>query len=159
MSVRRGQFYSLNHLRRLIVPEPVLAWLKAGDDGVASLSSMSGAVLAGRTVTTTDVSAFRAAAQMQPPTVRCKALHTAGSTWLRLRIDSGMGLHNILASARVVFLRKPCFTPLTIILASGRHWFSRLWLRLSGYWRNFFKIINAFRAHILLLSVNCGPTY
>jgi hypothetical protein len=30
---------------------------------------------------------------MQPPTVRCKALHTAGSTWLRLRIDSRAGLH------------------------------------------------------------------
>lgn len=90
MGVRRRQFHSFNHLRRLVIPEPVLVWLKAGYDGVPSLNSMFGAVPAGRTVTATNVSALRAAAQMQPPTIRCEALHTTGSTWLRLWIDSRM---------------------------------------------------------------------
>ena len=93
MSVRRRQFDPLYHLRGLVAPEPVFAGLEAGGDGVTSLRSMPGAVPVGRAIAATNVSAFRAAAQVQPPAVSRKALNTAGSAWLRLRIDSRMGLH------------------------------------------------------------------
>ena len=123
MSGRRRKLHSLNHLRHLVVPEPVLAWLKAGADGVTSLSSMSGAVLARRAVATTNMSAFRAAAQVQPPAVGCKALHTAGSTWLRLRIDSRMGLH-ALSPYSCLTLCKPVLRRPTTVLTLGRSWFA-----------------------------------
>jgi hypothetical protein len=91
--MRRGQGYPVYHLRGLVVPEPVLSRLEAGADSVASLRGMPGGVLARRTVAATDVSAFCAAAQMQPPSVRRKALNAAGSTWFRRWVDSRMALH------------------------------------------------------------------
>jgi hypothetical protein len=46
---------------------------------------------------------------VQPPAVRREALHTAGSTWLRLRIDSRVGLHAFSLLLPSHFLCKPCF--------------------------------------------------
>ena len=121
MSVRRRQFPSLYHLRGLIVPEPVFAWFEAGNDGMTGLLSVSGAVPAGRAVAATNVSAFRAAAQVQPPAVRRKALHTAGSARLRLRIDSRLGLHTFFLSSSDLLDANTSLIPSASPLTFGRH--------------------------------------
>lgn len=71
-----------------VVPEPVLPRLEALDDRVPGLPRMVRGVLGGRGVTTTDMSALRAAAQVQPPAIARQAFRTAGAVrWYR-RFDS-----------------------------------------------------------------------
>jgi hypothetical protein len=71
-----------------VVPEPVLPRLEALDDRVPGLPRMVRGVLGGRGVTTTDMSALSAAAQVQPPAIARHAFRTAGAVrWYR-RFDS-----------------------------------------------------------------------
>ena len=68
--MRREQFHTLDHPLRLVIVEPVLARLEAGNDRMAGCLRMLGRVLAGRTVAATDVPALRTPAEMKPPAFR-----------------------------------------------------------------------------------------
>jgi hypothetical protein len=58
-------------LSRSVVVEPVLPILEAIDDGMAGSRAVLRCVLARRTVAAADMTAFRASAKVQPPSVRC----------------------------------------------------------------------------------------
>jgi hypothetical protein len=45
-------------------------------------------MLAWRSIAATNVTAFGAPAQMQPPSVRCQAFDAACTAWFRVQIDS-----------------------------------------------------------------------
>ena len=51
-----------------VVPEPILARLEAGDDGVTGGVRMRRRVLAGRVVAASDVAALRTPSEVKPPT-------------------------------------------------------------------------------------------
>src|SRR5277367_2628959 len=88
MRMGREQFIALDHLLRPVIVEPVLAWLKAGDDRMPCRRCMLGRMLAGGTVAAADVPALRTPAEMKPPTIRRRqAFHTSVATRLRSGID------------------------------------------------------------------------
>jgi len=78
---------SFDVLVRAVVPEPVFAWLEAADDGVTGRVCMRGRVFLERVVTTPDMTALGAAAQVQPPTTGREALDAAGSARRYVRND------------------------------------------------------------------------
>jgi hypothetical protein len=89
MRVGRKQLHTLDHPLLLVIEEPVLTRLEAGDDRMPSCRRMLGCMLARRTVAASDVPALRAPTEMKPPCFRRRqAFHTAVATWLRSGIDS-----------------------------------------------------------------------
>jgi hypothetical protein len=100
MPARRNKLRPTDHLLSLIAPEPAFARLKAGRDRMSCRVKMLRGMLTGRAVTTADVSALRAAAQVQPPSTGSQ---TFGATWpvgLSARINAWMiGFHCLLYDA------------------------------------------------------------
>jgi hypothetical protein len=95
MGVRRKQFDPWNHRLLLVIVEPVLTRLEAGDDRMPRGCRMAGCMLAGRTVAASDVSALRAATEMKPPTVRRReAFYASVARWFRSGIDSAGIFHH-----------------------------------------------------------------
>jgi hypothetical protein len=70
MRVRRKQFHTFDHPLLLVIKEPVLTRLEAGNDRMPCCRRMLGCMLTRRTVTASDVPALRAPAEMKPPTFR-----------------------------------------------------------------------------------------
>ena len=64
---RRGERSARNILLASVVVEPILARLKARNDGVVSPPRVGRGVLARRVVTASDVAALGAPSQMEPP--------------------------------------------------------------------------------------------
>jgi len=79
-----------NKLVGLVIPEPLFAGLEAGDERMSRLLRMSGAVLGGGTVTTTDVATVSATPKMHPPTgtVTAQALDTTRPAGYCTGVDS-----------------------------------------------------------------------
>src|SRR5262249_3786001 len=77
MTVGRRERRTFDELTRAVVVEPVLARLEALDHGVAACLSVARRVLGGRVVAAADVTARRAASEVQPPAARGHALLTA----------------------------------------------------------------------------------
>src|SRR6478609_8589107 len=73
MTIRWGQDVPFEEVAGAEVVEPVFARLEALDDGVSGCPAVGACVLAGRVVTTTDMPAGRAAAQVEPPPRRRSA--------------------------------------------------------------------------------------
>jgi hypothetical protein len=88
--MRRRQGRAPYHLFALVVPEPILTRLEAGSDWVSGRLGMLRGMLIGGTITTTNVPAFRATAQVKPPRMGFRTFHTARATGLRRRIDASM---------------------------------------------------------------------
>jgi hypothetical protein len=70
--MRRKQLHALDrdHAPLLVIVEPILSWLEAGNDRVSGCRRMLGCMLARRTVTASDVPTLRTPAEMKPPTIR-----------------------------------------------------------------------------------------
>lgn len=72
-----------------VAKEPILTRLEASDDGVTGRSCVSGRMLAGRVVTTSDMPALCTPAQVKPPTAGGQALDAACSTGWHVRSNRG----------------------------------------------------------------------
>jgi hypothetical protein len=90
MPARRSKLWPTDHLLSLIVPEPGFAGLEACRDRVSSCVKVLRRMLAGRAVTTADVSALGAAAQVQPPPIRSKTFDATCPARRRSRISARM---------------------------------------------------------------------
>jgi len=73
MVLRWRQWWAFHAFVGCVVVEPLLARLEAADDRVAAGSGVSACVLARRRVTTADVAAASAAAQVEPPSAAGEA--------------------------------------------------------------------------------------
>src|SRR5690349_15250923 len=87
MVLRRFEPRTLQHVIRGIVVKPILTRLKGADDGVAASAGVRRSVLAGGRVATTDVSASRAAAKVEPPAARDQAFDATGPAGRNRRVD------------------------------------------------------------------------
>jgi hypothetical protein len=89
MRKRRKQFHAFDHPLFLVIVEPVLTRLEAGNDRMSCRRRMFGRMLARRTIAASDVSALRTSAKMKPPTFRGRqTFHTPVATRFRSGIDS-----------------------------------------------------------------------
>jgi hypothetical protein len=70
MRMRRKQLHTLDHPPFLVIVEPILTRLEAGNDRMPCCRRMLGRMLARRTVAATDVPTLRTPAEMKPPTFR-----------------------------------------------------------------------------------------
>ena len=66
----------------VVVIEPIFTRFEAGYYGMAGGVSVFRGVLAGRTVTATDVSTFGTPPEVEPPTTRRQTLYTSLAAWL-----------------------------------------------------------------------------
>ena len=88
MRMRWKQLHTLDHPLLLVIVEPILTRLEAGNDRMPCRCRMLGCMLARRTVTATDVPTLRTPAEMKPPSFRrCQAFHTPNATRLRSGVD------------------------------------------------------------------------
>jgi hypothetical protein len=87
MVLRWGHWESLARPIRPIVIEPILAGFKAADDPMFLCVGVSGRMLVGRRVATTDVSTGGAAAKVEPPALDFCALDAAVTTWRSILVN------------------------------------------------------------------------
>jgi hypothetical protein len=91
MRMRRKQPHALDHRPLLVIVEPILTRLEAGNDRMPRCRGMFGCMMARRTVAASDVPALRAPAEMKPPTFRRRqAFHTPIAARLRSGVDSAL---------------------------------------------------------------------
>ena len=91
MRVRRKQLHTVDHPLLLVIVEPVLTRLEAGNDRMPRRRRMLRCMLARRTVAASDVPTLRTAAQMKPPTIRRRqALNASVATRSRSGINSAL---------------------------------------------------------------------
>jgi hypothetical protein len=88
MGGRWLQFCTRDHGFFFVVVKQILTRLEARNDRMAARSGMLRGVLRRRAVTTADVTALRAAPQMQPPPARGQAFHATISARFRRRVDT-----------------------------------------------------------------------
>jgi hypothetical protein len=86
MRVRRGQSRAFDEIVGLEAVQPIFTRLEARDHGVIRIFVMFSRVLTRRTIAAPDVTAFRAATEMQPPAVARQTFGTSGSARFCLRI-------------------------------------------------------------------------
>ena len=67
MEMWRKQLRTLDHPPLLVIVEPILTRLEAGDDRMPGCRGMLGRMLARRTVAATDVPTLRTPTEMKPP--------------------------------------------------------------------------------------------
>ncbi len=68
--MRRKQLHTLDHPLLLVIVEPILTRLEAGNDRMPGCRRMLGCMLTRRTVTASDVPTLRTPTEMKPPTFR-----------------------------------------------------------------------------------------
>src|SRR5580700_4580865 len=103
MRMRRKQFHTFNHPLLLVIVEPVLTRLEAGNDRMPRCRCMLGCMLTRRAVTASDVATLRTSTEMKPPTFRGRhTFHTPIATRLRSRVDSAQTLFHFRISFRVL---------------------------------------------------------
>jgi hypothetical protein len=120
--MRREQPRTLDHLPLFVIVEPILTRLEAGNDRVPRCCGMLGCMLTWRTVAASDVPAFRAPAEMEPPTFRRRqAFHTPISAWFRSGVDSALiSLHFALSHFQRDVFRLPTHRPVDCELCTMR---------------------------------------
>src|SRR5271170_6364583 len=102
--MRRRQLHTLDrdHALLLVIEEPILTRLEAGNDRMPCRCRMLGCMLTRRTVTASDVPTLRTPAEMKPPTLRRRqAFHTPIPTRLRSGVDSAQTFFHFRFSFRV----------------------------------------------------------
>jgi hypothetical protein len=72
----------------LEVPKPPFPRFEALHDGMPGALEMLARVLRWRAVAATDVTAFRTAAKMKPPSVGGQTLHASGAAWRNRRVNA-----------------------------------------------------------------------
>jgi hypothetical protein len=98
MRVRSGKLRAGEGFLCTIVVKPPLARLETRDDRVTRSGEMFRCMLTWRTVTTADVTALRASAQMKPPSARAGAFDATRSARLDCRVDTiPFRLHGLLS--------------------------------------------------------------
>jgi len=98
----RKQLHTLDHPPLLVIVEPILTWLEAGNDGMPCFRRMLGRMLARRTVAAADVPTLRTPTEMKPPASRGRqALDAPVSTRLRIGVDSALVFSHFQISFRV----------------------------------------------------------
>src|ERR1700683_5002495 len=91
MRMRRKQLRALDHPPLLIIVEPILTRLEAGNDRMPCRCRMLGCMLTRRTVTASDVPTLGTPTEMKPPTFRRRqAFHAPVATRLRSGVDSAV---------------------------------------------------------------------
>jgi hypothetical protein len=101
MRMRRKQLHALDHSLLLVIVEPILTRLEAGNDRMPCRCRMFGCMLARRTVAATDVPTLRTPAEMKPPTFRERqAFHAPIAAWFRFGVDSAQILFHFRFSFR-----------------------------------------------------------
>ena len=70
MRMWQKQLGTLDHLPRVVIVEPILTRLEAGNDRMPCCRRMLGRMLARRTVAATDVPTLRTPTEMKPPVFR-----------------------------------------------------------------------------------------
>ncbi len=91
MRMWRKQLHTLDHPSLLVIVEPILTRLEAGNDRMPRCRRMFGCMLTRRTVTASDVPTFRTPTEMKPPTFRRpQAFCTPVATWFRSEIKSAV---------------------------------------------------------------------
>jgi hypothetical protein len=148
--MRREQPRTLDHLPLFVIVEPILTRLEAGNDRMPRCCNMLGCMLTWRTVAASDVPAFRASAEMEPPTFRRRqAFHTPISAWLRSGVDSALiSLHfRFILTFDVTSFRLPTHRPVDCELCTMRSRLAHLVSHSSKrqpdsaigrwYWRSF----------------------
>jgi hypothetical protein len=96
MPARRSKLRPTDHLLSLIAPEPGFAGLKAGRDRMSRRVKVLRGMLTGRAVTTADMSALRATAQVQPPSIGSQTFGATCPARFSSRINGrmiGFGFH------------------------------------------------------------------
>jgi hypothetical protein len=87
--MRRKQFHTFDRPLLLVIVEPILARLEAGNDRMPRCRRMLGCMLARRTVAASDVPTLRTPTKMKPPAVRRRqAFYTSVTARLRSGVDS-----------------------------------------------------------------------
>jgi hypothetical protein len=89
----RREARALEELVGGVAPEPIFTRLEASDDGVTRRACVSGRMLTGRVVTTSNVSALGTPSEMKPPPAGRKALHAPCPAGWYVRSDGGVA-HN-----------------------------------------------------------------
>src|SRR5579864_8647798 len=103
MRTWRKQLHTPDHRPLLVIVEPILTWLEAGNDGMPRCRRMLGRMLARRTIAATDVPTLRAATEMKPPAFRRhQAFDTPIATWFRSGVDSARVFFHFQLSFRVL---------------------------------------------------------
>src|SRR5579863_7724978 len=112
MRMWRKQLHTLDHPPLLVIVEPILTRLEAGNDRMPCRCRMLGRMLARRTVAATDVPTLRTPAEVKPPTFRRRqAFHTPIATRLRCGVYP----------AQTLFHFRFSFPVLCLNLASAMH--------------------------------------
>ena len=103
MRMWRKQLRALDHPLFLVIVEPILTRLEAGNDRMPSRCCMLGCMLARRTVAATDVPTLHTPAEMKPPICRRRqAFQTSDATWLGSGVDSPPHFFHFQFSFRVL---------------------------------------------------------
>src|SRR5580704_12110597 len=103
MRMWRKQLHTLDHPPLLVIVEPILTWLEAGNDRMPFCRRMLGRMLARRTVAATDVPTLRTPTEMKPPAFRRRqAFDTPIATRLRSGVDSVLVFFDFQFSFRVL---------------------------------------------------------
>jgi hypothetical protein len=120
--MRRKQLHALDHRLLLVIVEPILTWLEAGDDRMPRCRCMPGCMLTRRAVAASDVPALRAPTEMKPPSFRRRqAFHTPITAWLRSGVDSALiSLHFDLSPLLTKRLTSPTPWPVDRELCTTR---------------------------------------
>ncbi len=87
----RGELRPLEELVTFVVPKPVFTWFETLDSRVSATTGVVAGVLAGGTVATSDVSARRTPAEVEPPPVGCQTFGATSAAGLGLRVDGLIG--------------------------------------------------------------------
>jgi len=88
MGGRWRQFCARDHGFFFVVVKPVLTRFEAGNDRMAARPGMLRGMLPRRAITTADVTALRAAPQVQPPPRHGQAFHATISARFGRRVDT-----------------------------------------------------------------------
>jgi hypothetical protein len=121
MRVRRRQHRTVDHLLFVKVEEPILARFETRNDWVSGSGRVLGCMLAGRSITASNMSALRTPSKVKPPTFRrLQAFRTPVAARFRSSVDSGpMFFHSRFffpRCARQVHFTQPTKLPDTTLL-------------------------------------------
>ena len=113
--MRRKQLHALDHPLLLIIEEPILTWLKTGNDRMPCGRRMLGRMLARRTVAATDVPTLGTPTKMKPPTCRGRqAFYASFTTRFRSRINSVLTFFHCRFSSRLLRPQRADYASLSL---------------------------------------------
>ena len=110
MPTRARQLGSRKKISLPVVVEPVFTVLETIDNGMAGSRVVLRGMLVRRTVAAADMTAFGAAAKVQPPGARRHALDATCTAGLRVQIYSLVFTLHDFSSSRTILAMRACFS-------------------------------------------------